>query len=186
MLNAEDRGMESEGEHMKCPNCGAEIGEDAAFCPECGAAVAGQQQNGNDANTANMNYGGQPADQGYNTQQADQGYNTQQAGQGYNTQQAGPGYNGQPYNCNPAPQAIPPEYTPISMWGYFGYELLFSIPVIGFIFLIIYAFGGTQNRNLKNFARSYFCFIVIVVVLCLIIAGICGAAAVGSSLGSQF
>jgi hypothetical protein len=173
MLNAEDCGVESEGEDMNCPNCGAEIGEDAAFCPECGAAVAGQQQNANDANNGNMNYGGKPADQGYNTQQAGPGYNGQP-------------YNGQPYNCNPAPQAIPPEYTPISMWGYFGYELLFSIPVIGFIFLIIYAFGGTQNRNLKNFARSYFCFIIILVVLCLIIAGICGAAAVGSSLGSQF
>ena len=27
---------------------------------------------------------------------------------------------------------IPFEYKPISMWGYFDYELLFSIPLIGF------------------------------------------------------
>ena len=26
---------------------------------------------------------------------------------------------------------IPEEYTPISMWGYFGYSLLFSIPIVG-------------------------------------------------------
>lgn len=26
---------------------------------------------------------------------------------------------------------IPESYTPISMWGYFGYEILFSIPIIG-------------------------------------------------------
>ena len=81
---------------------------------------------------------------------------------------------------------LPYEYKPISMWGYFGYELLFSIPVVGFIFLIIYAFGGTQNRNLKNFARSYFCFIIIVFILCMVIAAICGAAAAGSVLNQRY
>ena len=52
---------------------------------------------------------------------------------------------------------ISPEYKPISMWGYFGYEILFAIPCIGFILLCVFAFGGTSNINLKNFARSYFC-----------------------------
>ena len=51
---------------------------------------------------------------------------------------------------------IPYEYEPISMWGYFGYEILFSIPIIGFIVLLVYAFGGTRNINLRNFAGSYF------------------------------
>ncbi len=59
---------------------------------------------------------------------------------------------------------IPYEYKPISMWGYFGYELLFSIPIIGFIFLIVYSLGGTRNINLRNFARSYFCFLIIVII----------------------
>ena len=53
---------------------------------------------------------------------------------------------------------LPEEYRPISMWGYFGYQILFSIPCVGFIALLIFAFGGTKNVNLKNFARSYFCF----------------------------
>jgi hypothetical protein len=67
---------------------------------------------------------------------------------------------------------IPAEYQPISMWGYFGYEILFSIPCIGFILLCVFAFGGTQNKNLKNFARSYFCFLIIVLILMgLLIAG---------------
>ena len=59
---------------------------------------------------------------------------------------------------------IPSEYTPISMWGYFGYEILFSIPVIGWIFIIIFALTAS-NQNLKNFARSYFCFIIIQIIL---------------------
>ena len=36
---------------------------------------------------------------------------------------------------------IPAEYKPISMWGYFGYEILFSIPLIGLICLIVFAFA---------------------------------------------
>ena len=60
---------------------------------------------------------------------------------------------------------IPSEYEPISMWGYFGYELLFSIPCVGFIILCVFALGGTKNVNLKNFARSYFCLLILVVII---------------------
>ena len=56
-------------------------------------------------------------------------------------------------------------YKPISMWGYFGYEILFSIPVIGFILLIVFSAGGSGNINLRNFARSYFCFYIILAVI---------------------
>ena len=45
---------------------------------------------------------------------------------------------------------IPEEYKPISMWGYLGYQLLFSIPLIGFILLVVFSLGGTKNINLKN------------------------------------
>ena len=81
--------------------------------------------------------------------------------------------------ANNIPDNIPEEYRPISMWGYFGYELLFAIPCIGFILLIVFALGGTKNVNLRNFARSYFCFLIIVVVLILILAatGVIGALA---------
>ncbi len=64
---------------------------------------------------------------------------------------------------------IPEEYKPITMWGYFGYQLLFGIPCIGFIILCVFALGGTKNINLKNFARSYFCFIIIGIILAVII-----------------
>ncbi|SDY07367.1 hypothetical protein SAMN02910264_01353 [Ruminococcaceae bacterium YAD3003] len=66
---------------------------------------------------------------------------------------------------------IPEEYRPISMWGYFGYEILFSIPVIGFIFLLIFALGA-KNVNKKNFACSYFCYTIICLVIFVIIFAI--------------
>ena len=56
------------------------------------------------------------------------------------------------------------DYTPISMWGYFGYQILFSIPIVGFICVLIFAFSA-HNINLRNFARSYFCFLIIVLVI---------------------
>ena len=66
---------------------------------------------------------------------------------------------------------IPEEYKPITMWGYFGYEILFSIPCIGIILLLVFSFGGTKNINLRNFARSYFCFLIVLVVLFFILTG---------------
>ena len=56
------------------------------------------------------------------------------------------------------------EYRPISAWGYFGYEILFAIPVLGVILAIVFSFTA-RNRNLKNFARSQFCFLIIVIIL---------------------
>ena len=70
----------------------------------------------------------------------------------------------------PPKPPIPTQFQPISMWGYFGYELLFSIPCVGLILLLVFAFGGTQNVNLKHFARSHFCFMIVVVVLMLILS----------------
>ena len=65
---------------------------------------------------------------------------------------------------------IPEEYRPIGMWGYLGYEILFSIPLIGFILLLVFSLGGAKNVNLRNFARSYFCLFIIGLVLGIIIA----------------
>lgn len=76
---------------------------------------------------------------------------------------------------------ISPEYAPISMWGYFGYELLFAIPCVGFILLIVLSFTAS-NVNLKNFARSYFCFLIIILIIIAVIGGATGLFATISSL----
>ena len=60
------------------------------------------------------------------------------------------------------------EYKPISPFGYVGYELLFSIPVIGWVIQLVFAIGH-KNRNVKNFARSFYCVYLICIVLWLIL-----------------
>lgn len=62
------------------------------------------------------------------------------------------------------------DYTPIGMWGYFLYSILFNIPLIGWICWIIFAVGGTRNINLRNFARSYICLYIVMFVLFLLIS----------------
>lgn len=69
---------------------------------------------------------------------------------------------------------IPPEYKPISMWGYFGYEILFSIPIIGWLLLLIFALGGHSNKNVRNFAASYFCGLILLIIIILIVVAVGG------------
>ena len=63
---------------------------------------------------------------------------------------------------------LPDKYRPLGAWGYFGYQLLFSIPLVGFICLIVFALSD-GNINRRSFARSYFCFTVIVAVIVVIV-----------------
>lgn len=72
---------------------------------------------------------------------------------------------------------IPEEYRPISMWGYLGYQLLFSIPCVGFILLLVFSFGGAKNYNVRNFARSYFCYLIVIVILVFLLSLTGGLAA---------
>lgn len=62
---------------------------------------------------------------------------------------------------------IPREYKPISAWGYFGYNILFSIPLVGLICLIIFSFDSS-NINRRSYARSFFIIYLIIAILFLI------------------
>lgn len=66
---------------------------------------------------------------------------------------------------------IPEQYRPLSPWAYFGYSLLFSIPIVGFILLIVYSFNDS-NLNRRNYARSFWCALLISVIIALITLGI--------------
>lgn len=79
----------------------------------------------------------------------------------------------QVYVQQPVQPVIPPEYQPISMWGYFGYQLLFAIPCVGLVFLIIFSFSNS-NINRRNFARSYFCVLILSLIIAAIIVALGG------------
>lgn len=60
----------------------------------------------------------------------------------------------------PQQPMIPAAYRPLNPWLYFGLSLLFSIPVIGLVCLIIFSFDDS-NLNRRNFARSYWCKLLV-------------------------
>ena len=65
-------------------------------------------------------------------------------------------------------EALNPKYRPLSPWAYFGYEILFSIPLVGLILLIVFALSDS-NINRRNFARSFFCVYVLIAVLSIVL-----------------
>lgn len=67
---------------------------------------------------------------------------------------------------------VPEEYKPMGAWAYFGYSLLFSIPIVGLIVNLVLCFNKT-NINKRNYARSFWCWYVIVAVA-IIIAAVSG------------
>lgn len=63
---------------------------------------------------------------------------------------------------------IPSNYRPLGAWAYFGYGILFNIPIIGFILLIIFSFDNS-NINRRNYARSYWCIYILVIIFIILL-----------------
>jgi len=64
-------------------------------------------------------------------------------------------------------EALPKEYRPINMWAYYGLGILLRLPIVGFICTFIFAFAP-KNKNIKNFARSFFCAWIVTAILTVI------------------
>ena len=65
-------------------------------------------------------------------------------------------------------QQLPPQYRPLGAWAYFGYSLLFSVPVVGVICLIIFSISGS-NINRRNYARSFWCVYVLAAIAAVVL-----------------
>lgn len=63
------------------------------------------------------------------------------------------------------------ETRPISAWGYVGYNLLYSIPVVGFIIWLVHVFSHA-NVNRRNYARSMFCAALLSLIISAVSFGV--------------
>ena len=86
----------------------------------------------------------------------------------------------QPVIVNAAP-ALPRENRPLGAWAYFGLQLLFSIPLVGFICLIVFSLDDS-NINRRNFARSYWCGLIIGLVLTIALLVLVLVTGIGTEL----
>mgnify|MGYP003300956317 CR=1 FL=1 len=66
---------------------------------------------------------------------------------------------------------LPKKYRPLGAWGYFWYNILFSIPVIGLIALIVCS-ASSKNIVRRGYARSYWCALVVGLIFLVAVAGV--------------
>ncbi len=149
---------------MNCPNCNHPIPEGAVFCTECGATISAPAYSApaQPAPAPIMPEPPVPPAPAYVPP-------VQPAPVYHEPVAPAPAVN----NAKPT---IPPEYKPLTAWQYFGLQILFAIPVVGFVFLIVFSFNSS-NLNRRSFARSYWCALFIAVgaaLLALIIGMVAG------------
>lgn len=76
---------------------------------------------------------------------------------------------GQPYGFAPINEnMLPEDYKPVTVGQYVGYTFLFSLPIIGFIMVLITAFGSDKSISLRNYAKSYLVWFAISIALVFI------------------
>jgi len=152
-----------------CTGCGAAVQDDLRFCTECGAPLdaaeaAAAAPGGNSAPPPqSAGYGGQsPA---YGAPQP----SSYGPGPAYGPARRG---NGPPPEAPrpPARKAPGPNspYAPISTWGFVGTMLLMSIPIVGLVLAIVWAFGGCRKINKRNLSRAFLILMAIGLVFSLI------------------
>lgn len=74
-------------------------------------------------------------------------------------------------NTKTTDMLLPKAYRPLSPWNYFWRSVLYSIPVIGWIFLLAHAIAG-KSRHGRSYARSYFCALLVGVIAGIIAAAV--------------
>lgn len=62
---------------------------------------------------------------------------------------------------------LPEEYKPLSPVSYFGLQMLYTIPIVGLIFMIIFSISR-GNIHRRNFTLSYWFPMIIAITLAII------------------
>lgn len=105
---------------------------------------------------------------------AEVAFNATQENVAENQQQTS--YDQQAYNYAPQQQYYPQPVMdpPLSVGQYIGMFLLMAIPIVNLVLVLVWAFGGSVNRNKKNYARAVLIVMLISIVLAIILVAIFG------------
>ncbi len=150
-----------------CTNCGAELADGAVFCTECGTKLAPAEPQPEPVPTADpapvpvespAPAMAEPASAVPATPAPAPAY---PAPNPYQTQEP---YQ-QPYTAQPAASAPPAkENKPVSTIGFMLLQLLYVIPVVGFICSLVLAIAP-RNKNVRHHALANFLWKIILLVL---------------------
>lgn len=68
---------------------------------------------------------------------------------------------------------LPEKYRPFGAWSFFGFTILYAIPVVGLICCIVFScLGGNITR--RSFARSYLIFGIIEIIATIVLSVLIG------------
>jgi len=69
-----------------------------------------------------------------------------------------------------AASAVPTDrFRPLSPWEYWGLTILYSVPIVGLVFMIIFSFSNA-NIHRRNFTRSFWCTLAVVLIVIAVLA----------------
>ena len=131
---------------MICPNCNSFNPDGTKFCSVCGVKLAQAEQPVRPAEPANNQAV-------YENAAAPNGQQDNQNGYQNNYQQ-------------PVPPAAPvfmngEQKKPLGTGQFVLLEFLTSLPIAGFILLLVWAFGGDVNENKRNYCRAKLIWLLI-------------------------
>ena len=165
---------------MICKNCSAQIPDGSKFCTVCGHKIVVEPFVAPKPQQPPQTEPTQVPPQAQHMQTPPQTQHTQVPSQAPYTQIPPQIQQGQvpPYNLNDAQQQTvsknPALDAPLTVLDFFLMSLLSFVPIIGFIFLLIWAFSGNTNINRKNYARAALIWILVSIGLVILLSIIGG------------
>lgn len=165
---------------MICKNCSAQIPDVSKFCTVCGHKIVVEPFVAPKPQQPPQTEPTQVPPQAQHMQTPPQTQHTQVPPQAPYTQIPPQVQQGQvpPYNLNDAQQQTvsknPALDAPLTVLDFFLMSLLSFVPIIGFIFLLIWAFSGNTNINRKNYARAALIWILVSIGLVILLSIIGG------------
>lgn len=161
---------------MICKNCSAQIPDGSKFCTVCGHKIVVEPFVAPKPQQPPQTEPTQVPPQAQHMQTPPQTEPTQVPPQAPYTQIPPQVQQGQvpPYNLNDAQQQTvsknPALDAPLTVLDFFLMSLLSFVPIIGFIFLLIWAFSGNTNINRKNYARAALIWILVSIGLVILLS----------------
>lgn len=170
---------------MLCENCGKENPNDQIACDNCGANLTGDPITPTPAQPQGPAAVPPPLPSREPQQQASGPVAPQRTV--YQSPPAPPPMQsyGQPYGQPPyGYQQLPPNFAPLTTWGFMWSMIVTAIPVVGFVVILVWAFSDGINRNRRNYARACLWFFIIAFAISMLVvigAGIIGSLAAGTA-----
>ncbi len=164
---------------ISCPNCNAQLDENKKFCTECGKKlpVMEEQQQDEIAMQATQKFSIQEdknleeaVKAVFRKDNAEEEETTRKKSRKQKKQEKLEAKESKEqqtivdFSALAGSALDDSPYEPITAWGFIGILALFAIPVIGWIFAIIWACGGCRKLNKRNLARGYLIILALIAI----------------------